>query len=286
MRIDWSEFKRIAADHISAGGGSIYRGQRDATWQLTTSIHRTPFVISPDDVTAYANVVLPMVHGGVEAWSGQTWDLASPSGMLQFVAFLQHNGFPTPLLDWSLSPYIAAYFAFESVDAFAPQSEYVAIFAFNERAWLNFYRQVHDFSHPDPHISIVRPRLVGNPKMGLQQGLFTFSNVVDIEAHIRANEALRSLSFLTKYELPVSERWSVMRELSLMGISAVQLMPSVESVCKKAYEDLVHLYAPQAQEAMRGQVAPPVTGSVAEKVEESLPDGDAPQATNPTSGPT
>lgn len=33
-----------------------------------------------------------------------------------------------------------------------------------------------------------------------------------------------------------------MRELSLMGISAIQLMPSVEAVCKKALEDLIGLH--------------------------------------------
>ncbi|WP_051040305.1 MULTISPECIES: hypothetical protein [Methylomicrobium] len=66
------------------------------------------------------------------------------------------------------------------------------------------------------------------------------TNVLDIEQHIRLNES-EGRKFLTKYELDVRERPKVIRELSLMGISAVQLMPSVEAVCKKALEDLIGL---------------------------------------------
>lgn len=50
----------------------------------------------------------------------------------EYVLYLRHHGFPLPLLDWSRSPFIAAYFAF----AHSPpkgSSERVAIFAYAER---------------------------------------------------------------------------------------------------------------------------------------------------------
>jgi hypothetical protein len=49
--------------------------------------------------------------------------------ILSFMAYLRHHGFPSPLLDWSRSPYVAAFFAFEWRD---PCAEEVAIYTFRE----------------------------------------------------------------------------------------------------------------------------------------------------------
>lgn len=241
MKLSWSEFKAQAASDLESDGAVIYRGQRDTTWGLVSTVHRTPLVRSIPDLKGYADFMLPQVHDALEAWVGRSWDLKHSLGLAEFLAFLQHNGFPTPLLDWTASPYIAAYFAFEGINHFAPQTENVAIFSFNQRLWSTSYRQVYDFADFTPHVSILRPRQVGNHKLAVQQGCFTVTNVKDIEEHIRLNES-DTRKFLTKYELDVRERPRVMRELSLMGISAIQLMPSVEAVCKKAVEDLIGLH--------------------------------------------
>jgi hypothetical protein len=144
------------------------------------------------------------------------------------------------LLDWTFSPYVAAYFGFEGINHFKPQIENVAIYAFNQRAWSNTFTQIYNFDNYEPHISVLFPRVFGNHKLAVQQGCFTFSNVNNIEEHIKLNETDTN-KFLTKYELDIQERPRIMKELSLMGITAIQLMPSVESVCKKAIEDIIGL---------------------------------------------
>lgn len=240
MELSWSEYKALASKDLEAYGAFIYRGQRLAAWRLTSTVHRTALVRSLPDMKGYIDYMLPRVHEAVEAWIGRSWDLASSLGLAEFLAFVQHNGFPTPLLDWTASPYIAAYFAFESVNHFAPQDENVAVYSFNQQAWTTAFNQIYDVADFTPHVSVLRPRMVGNHKLAVQQGCFTWSNVPDIEGHIRHNET-DEVTFLRKYELKVSERPRVMRELDLMGISAIQLMPSVEAVCKKALEDLIGL---------------------------------------------
>ncbi|MBI2398906.1 MAG: FRG domain-containing protein [Xanthomonadales bacterium] len=240
-KIDWNAFKAIASADLSADGAYIYRGQRDALWTLKTSIHRTSIVQSPSDIAAFPNVVLPIVHEAIESWTGRKWNLSDPLELAQFGAFLQHNGFPTPLLDWTYSPYVAAYFAFESVNHFQPQSESVAIYSFKAETWCKLFTQIYDYADQSPHVSVLRPRMIGNHKLAIQQGCFTWTNVSDIEAHIRGHEAQTNQQFLIKYELDVRERPRVIKELALMGISAIQLMPSVESVCKKALEDIIGL---------------------------------------------
>jgi hypothetical protein len=240
MKLSWSQYKEQASIDLERDGALVYRGQRDSTWRLQSTLHRTAIVSSIQELKSYVDYVLPQVHDAIEAWTGRRWDLKHPWELAEFLAFLQHNGFPTPLLDWTASPYIAAYFAFESVNHFSPQTEDVAIFSFNQRDWTSCFKQIYDFADLTPHVSVLRPRQVGNHKLALQQGCFTMANIADIENHIRANETSER-TFLRKYELDIRERPKVMRELSLMGISAIQLVPCVESVCKKAVEDLIGL---------------------------------------------
>jgi hypothetical protein len=238
--ISWDQFKAQASADLSADGAFIYRGQRDSAWPLVSTLHRTTIVRSFADMKSYADLVLPRVHEAIESWTGKRWDLSNNLALAEYLAFLQHNGFPTPLLDWTYSPYIGAYFAFESVNHFAPQNQTVAIYSFNANAWSQCYKQHYDFADFTPHVSVLRPRTIGNHKLTLQQGCFTWSNIRDIGAHILLNET-EGRTFLKKYELAVTERPRIMKELSLMGISAIQLTPCVESVCKKALEDFIGL---------------------------------------------
>jgi FRG domain len=240
MKISWDDYKKQASNDIALKGALIYRGQKNVNWNLSTTIHRTAIVKNPHDLKFYADVHLKNVHSAIEAWVGRTWNLNNSTELAEFLAYLQHNGFPTPLLDWTLSPYIAAYFAFEGINHFSPQKENVAIYAFDRFAWNDKVKQSYTFDNYADNVSLLYPRIFGNHKLAVQQGCFMFSNVTNIEEHIKSHE-VGDQKFLTKYEIDIRERPKIMRELSLMGISAIQLMPSVESVCKKALEDIIGL---------------------------------------------
>lgn len=65
--------------------------------------------------------------------TGKHWDIPdfedgnlAPSGY-EFMIYLRHHGFPSPLLDWTRSPYVAAFFAFQK-----PQNGKVAIYSYIE----------------------------------------------------------------------------------------------------------------------------------------------------------
>lgn len=241
MLVTLDEFSAAVTQDIDRNSGAFYRGQRDANWKLIPSLFRTPLVGgAADSVKGYFEVVLPFMLQKITNWANRSWDLSNSFQLAEFVAFLQHNGFPTPLLDWTLSPYVAAYFAFESVSPFNPPDARLSIFRFDAQAWANAYANHYDYTLAVPNVAVLTPRGTGNQKMVLQQGCFTWSNVADIEDHIRTNE-VDGRAFLTRYELLCSERSRAMRHLKMMGISAVQLMPSIESVCKSALEDIVAL---------------------------------------------
>lgn len=237
MVVTWDEYKVAVSSQMENYRQFIYRGQANSEWVLSTTIHRTKKIPTHNDFLIYFENILPFVQEPVEAWDGSRRDLSNPAHLAGFLAFLQHHGFPTPLLDWTYSPFIAAYFAFEGVNHFSPQYESVAIYAFNQEEWLKTYKQIYDYEVNEAHVTLLNPTYRGNPKQMFQQGTFTFTNQPNIEDHIQHNETF-SGQFLQKYEISVKERTKVFKELNAMNITAMQLDPSMESVCKKAFEEL------------------------------------------------
>jgi len=208
MHINWNKFKEIASSDVTEDGAYIYRGQKDATWPLKSSLFRTDIVLKASDIIGYVNYILPQVHEPVEAWTGQSWNLTNYHGLAEFISFLQHNGFPTPLLDFTVSPYIAAYFAFEGVNHFDPKSEEVSIYRFNKKLWGKKFPDKTDIADTNPRVSLLKPYVRGNHKMSLQQGLFLYSNVSDIEAYIHDHEEFEG-QYLSKYTIIRSRTFEV-----------------------------------------------------------------------------
>jgi FRG domain len=107
----WDEFLAWAR---SLGSGWCFRGQREATWNLSTSLDRA--CLTPTDSGYYH---LNRNTEGTRHLEAFRRSLHKPDAVPadtdlgSWLALGQHYGTPTPFLDWTLSPFIAAYFAFE-----------------------------------------------------------------------------------------------------------------------------------------------------------------------------
>jgi hypothetical protein len=166
--------------------------------------------------------------------------MAELNDPLQYGAFLnlaQHHGYPTPMLDWTWSPYVAAFFAFRNIqkNAKVSRNKKIRIFKLDLVEWNK--RQRFDKLFPIwPHVSVLDALAFGNNRAIPQQSISTVTNIDDIESHMHKIEIEAGKNYLEVFELPASERSHVMDELALMGITAGSLFPGLDGACESLRE--------------------------------------------------
>ena len=228
--ISWDQYKSIISGIVANKVSFYCRGQSNSKWPLQTTFHRAS-PITKIDLVQYLDYVIPQLHYYISASQNEIINLNDQLEFAAFLALVQHHGFPTPLLDWTFSPYIAAYFAFRDVDDTTPQSQHVRIFLFDQLKWSQTYNQPLNLRDLNPYVSVLRPHAKNNPRIIAQQGAFTVTNVPDMSLHIQQCEK-PGLDFLHIIDIPAKEKPEVMRELNLMGINEMTLFPSIDGICR------------------------------------------------------
>lgn len=220
----WQDYKNYVAGRDPAR--TVYRGQ-DAPYPLQTTFHRT----SRKDLTKYVEKDVPTLHRALSSKTRHFFDLNQPQQMGAFLNLAQHHGFPTPLLDWSYSPYVAAYFAYSNVDVKRSLSGSVRIFVLDKGTLSERTPQFQYLTYVFPHLSVLEALSIENDRAVPQQGLLTLTNVQDIEWFLHVMETRIGSQILTVIDLPKSETLNVLADLRLMGITRSSLFPGIESIC-------------------------------------------------------
>lgn len=227
----WEEYKRMVSGLVQNNDSFFCRGHADESWKLQTSFHR---ISSQKNITLiqYLDVIVPEVQYFVSAIRDEIINCNDNLEFGAFFSLLQHHGFPTPLLDWTLSPYIAAYFAFREVHDQYPNSDHVKIYIFDYLEWTKSFEQIYDLRDSKNFVSALRPYAKYNPRIIPQQGRFTVTNIDDIEQYIYSRSEETKKTFLYSARLSVKEKPHILKELNLMGINEMSLFPSIEGVCR------------------------------------------------------
>jgi hypothetical protein len=230
--LTWNDYKVWVSD-LAKGKKNYYcRGHANEGWKLQTSFHRET---TPNGITLlqYLDTIIPEVHYHISAVRDEIIDLRKEEEFGAFLALLQHHGFPTPLLDWTLSPYIAAYFAFKEVKDQYPETENVKVYIFDYLEWTTSFQQLLNLRDTKvQYVSVLRPYARFNPRLVPQQGAFTVTNVDDMEAYIFSRSVEVNKTFLYTALLSAKEKPNVLRELHLMGINEMTLFPSIDGICR------------------------------------------------------
>jgi hypothetical protein len=244
-RLDsWEEFQRWAdfADPTREPRNDVlFRGQSDARWPLHTSLERRSTITRVRDYLRLISEIQPAIEtftGGQfsmpEILQGhQEEDPTEIDSMLHecrtYMAHLRHGGFPSPLLDWTKSPYVAAYFAFHN----ARHDGYVAIYAYRETS---SYMKIQ-IGNAQPQIVTVGPNIKTHKRHFRQQSCYTMCIKRENDqrffsphdAFFEQKNFLRQ-DLLWRITIPASERLKVLRFCDKVNLNEFTLFDSEEGL--------------------------------------------------------
>lgn len=227
----WDEYKSYAA--TLSRKEYLYRGQ-EKPWKLRTSFHRhgryNLFRFQAQDI--------PKLHRRLTARTKHVFNLLIPDENGAFLNLAQNHGYPTPLLDWTYSPYVAAFFAFRKIPKKSVDDTPVRIFIFDQEKWKSDWRQLPMLNTAGLHLSILEFLAIDNQRLIPQQAATTVTNIDDIEAYVAQSEEEKNYKYLWAIDIPSSERNKVLNELSYMGITAGSMFPGLDGACEELREKL------------------------------------------------
>lgn len=227
----WKEFKEWINDSRDRWGAVSFRGHGSKDFRLRTTLHR----MGSHRLERYCSETLPVFCGHVEAILGARFDLNNADDYSVVLGLAQHHGLPTPLLDWTGSPYIAAFFAFaDAMDAgeSRPEATHIRVYALTQKF-------VDENTGPVVVVPFIQPYAVPlsitprhNPRLYAQQGRFLVTNVADVERLIRGIEARTGDTLLLAADVPIACGREALEDLAFMGLNAATMFPGLDGVCR------------------------------------------------------
>lgn len=142
-----------------------------------------------------------------------------------YMAYLRHHGFPSPLLDWTRSPYVAAFFAFNK--ATEDSNSRVSIYVFGETSPVSGSDQPGLYRY-GPYVRTHRRHVLQQSEYTLcvrfsSEWLFEkYDTIFDPGRHQRG--------LCWKITLPATERTKVLRSLDEHNLNAFSLFESEDGM--------------------------------------------------------
>ena len=223
---NWKEFQSILNEDFfnSSDKELIYRGQEVFNWALVPSLGRLS-----DSGTINSKVAEKHLYDFKLSLRGRITDNSLLSDEIELWALGQHNGLQTPLLDWTYSPYISLFFAFEKNENLKVNEESRAIFILNKKAIEELGGNIFEQPKRSEHSRLIN-----------QAGLFTNSilssddtiegyilNLISRESGVDITNADEVAHYICKIHIPNVDQIECLQHLRMMNIHHASLFPDV-----------------------------------------------------------
>jgi len=247
----WSQFN----DYIATRDGWAFRGQVDASWPLLSALPRRLLQnqVPPDQWSQREERAIRIFRRKAHVY---LTDKSALVDDLRCLAMMQHHGAPTRLLDFTKSPFVAAFFALEKARVPA------AVYALNT-PWI--WAAGPDF---DPSLTrdAIDPRVPGNferhfainklpvvwfgepremdRRLVAQSGLLVVPGVLDKPLDVLLGEYSRGQVLVERVVIGPEVRAEAMHELYRMNITQATLFPDLEGLARSIVYELEENWPP------------------------------------------
>lgn len=209
----WEEFRadllRLFRQPAERRKQILFRGMSSPSWKLVTTFDRTfPSLVQTDRERRILDMHAAFNDEAIRGQLVQSPFIPGPE--LELLA--RHHGLPSPQLDFTSSPYIAAFFAYAGADPSRDDS--VSVWTLDRNALPE-----------DPNIVITDEVAIlrYNRRALAQHGVF-----VRLAQSKPLDEVVPSALF--RFDLRMTDRLVAMKDLEAMGISSATLMCDLEGV--------------------------------------------------------
>lgn len=202
----------------------VFRGQSNSEWKLTTSLdrlirHARETGVKQGSIDDFVNKHLERFKLEIR---GRRGDNPPKLEENELWALGQHYGLATPLLDWSLSPYIALFFALESISR---ENDTRALWCLNRRKVDMINTDLNEWEW----LEFIVPNSDENKRLLGQSGLFSKGPVMNhVDDWVR-EKAANASKVLIKITFPGDRgfRKPALKKLQLMNITHSTLFPDL-----------------------------------------------------------
>jgi hypothetical protein len=220
-KLTWSEFVNFT--NSLAKEIFIFRGQADIRKRsLSTTLDRK--CKNSNEALKFYKKILPDLYKILNTKNLYNKTIKSKFDRnLHFLSYLQHQGFPTLLLDWTKDPLIAAFFAL-----YKNKNNDMAIYCLNKTVFKDFDGNI--LPSDDKNLYIIKSDKIkdDNDRVLAQKACFTYSTTVDVGyiilSKLREKYKNNNINeYILKIVIPSSERKQIKSYLKGKGITKNKL---------------------------------------------------------------
>lgn len=222
----WKFFHDYVVDELLEFSHCIWRGQRDSSWNLISSLDRLLTEKKDSEKVYLISSHLKEFKRVIRGRRG-----VNPAPIIEeneWWALGQHHALATPLLDWTHSPFVALYFAFEKDTK--PKTNMRTVWALIEPEEANSRIKKHEqVSGVQQTLDFVVPSQSENPRLLSQAGLFTRGPIGEsVESWVEREYKDKSSDVpLLKINIPNDGRQECLKTLNRMNINHATLFPDL-----------------------------------------------------------